>query len=70
MALTFTQTDLDNLKAALVTGAMEVRVGDRTIKYRSQKEILDAIRLVQLMMDGAPDDDPNVVQATFSKGSE
>jgi hypothetical protein len=70
MALVFTQTDLDNLKAALVTSATEVTIGDRTVRYRSQKEIMEAIRLVKTYLDGVSadvDDNPNVISPTYSR---
>jgi hypothetical protein len=69
MALSFTQTDLDNAKAALVSGAMEVRVGDRIIKYRSQSDIINLIQAILQYLDGVNvTDTPNVVSATYSKG--
>lgn len=71
MALVFTQADLDALKAAYVTGALEVQMGDRRIKYRSQKELLEAMNAVQSYLEGVSsdvDDNPNVIQAGFSKG--
>jgi len=68
MALTFTQADLDNLKAAFVSGALEVQIGDRLIKYRSQKDLVQALEMVKRAVEGfSSEDSPNVVQATFSK---
>ncbi len=69
MALVFTQTDLDNLKAALVSGATKVKIGDREVEYRSQKELLATIQMVQSYLDGTStdvDDNPNVINATYS----
>lgn len=43
MGITFTQQDLDNLKEALVTGLMEITVQGRTVKYRSQADIISLI---------------------------
>lgn len=70
MAITFTTTDLDNLKAALLTGAQEVTIGDRKIVYRSQAQLLQAIKMVQTFLDGAATEDaqPSLIQATFKKG--
>jgi hypothetical protein len=71
MSLTFTQSDLDALKAALLTGALEVTIGDRTVRYRSQKEILEVIRMVEEYLNGVPtdvDDNPNIIRPTFSRG--
>lgn len=39
-----TQTDIDNLEAALVSGELQVRIGDRWITYRSVEEIKQAIQ--------------------------
>lgn len=69
MALVFTQTDLDNLKAALVSGALRVQLGDRLVIYRSQAELINAIRLVESQLSGLnTTTTPNVIQATYSKG--
>lgn len=69
MALVFTQTDLDNAKAALVSGATEVRVGDRIIKYRAQTDIINLIQVISQYLDGVnTQTTPNVVSATYSKG--
>lgn len=68
MALTFTQADLDNLKEALVSGALRVRIGDREVMYRSQAELLKVIELVQNSLSApSTDDSPSIVQASFSK---
>jgi hypothetical protein len=71
VAVVFTQADLDNLKAALVSGAMEVTIGDRTIKYRTQKDLLAAIEMVSQYLDGVSDDVddlPDIIRPTFSRG--
>ncbi len=68
MALVFTQTDLDNLKAALVSGATKVKVGDREVEYRKQSDLLAAIQMVQSYLEGVSDDvddNPNVINATY-----
>jgi len=36
----FTQQDLDNMAAAIATGATEVRFQDRTVRYQSAKDML------------------------------
>ena len=71
MALVFTQSDLDGLKAALVSGSLEVQIGDRRVKYRTQKELLEAISMVSNYLDGIStdvDDNPNTVVAGYSRG--
>lgn len=70
MAVTFTQTDLDNLKEALLTGAEEVVIGDRKIRYRSQTHLLQLIKMAQEYIDGATmsSTSTSLIQAKFSKG--
>jgi collagenase-like PrtC family protease len=70
MAIIYTQTDLDNLKEALLTGADEVRIGDRHLRYRNQGELIKLIQVVQAAVDGIKklDTSPNLIQATFKKG--
>jgi hypothetical protein len=70
VALTFTQADLDALKEAFVTGALEVQIGDRRVRYRSQSELLAALRMVEEAVSGITetvDENPNVVQAGFAR---
>ena len=70
MALTFTEADLENLKQAYVTGATRVKVGDREVEYRSQKDLLEAIKIVEQSLNGISDDiddNPTVIQAGFSR---
>lgn len=70
MSMGFTSADLANLKDALVSGALEVTIGDRTVRYRSQKELLAVIELVQAELNGisSSDTDPTKIKATFSRG--
>lgn len=72
MALVFTTADLAALKSALVSGALEVQIGDRKIKYRSQAELISVIQMVQNYLDGVStsvDDNPNMIKAGYSRGS-
>ncbi len=57
----FTQEDLLNLKEALVSGASTVTVGGRSITYRSKKELLELIKIVQDELAG---NDPSVTENT------
>jgi collagenase-like PrtC family protease len=70
--IVFTQTDLDNLKEALLTGADEVVIGDRKIRYRSQQHLLQLIKMAQDSINGAIDSNTgmtsSLIQATFKKG--
>jgi len=68
MAIVYTQADLDNLKDALLTGATEVRIGDRIIVYRSQAEILQLIKLVQSQLSSSTSSSASLVQAKYKKG--
>lgn len=67
--LVFTQDDLDALKEALLTGAEEVQIGDRRIRFRSKAELLDLIKLVQESLEDASDSQINtdVVVGGFRK---
>ena len=64
-----TQTDLDSLNAALLSGAKYVRIGDRLIEYRLQSELIELINYVQSQLAApAPlTTSPNLIQPTFSK---
>lgn len=69
MAIVYTTTDLDNLKVALLTGAQEVQIGERKIKYRSQAELLQMIKIVTAYIDGeSTSTTSNLIQATYTKG--
>jgi hypothetical protein len=70
MAITFTQTDLDNLKEALLTGAEEVVIGDRKIRYRSQSHLLQLIKMAQESIEGVATSttSTSLIQATYNKG--
>lgn len=71
MAVVFTQADLDNLKAAYVSGARKVQVGNRLVEYNSPDEILKAMETVANYLAGnstSIDDNPSVIQSTFSRG--
>lgn len=71
MALVFTQTDVDNLKAALVSGASEVTIGDRTVKYRSQADITKLLKQAEEFLAGNTSTvTSNLIQAKFSKGAK
>lgn len=70
MAVVFTTSDLANAKAALASGATEVQIGDRLVKYRSQKDLLALISMITEQLDGTDTstESPNVVNPTFSRG--
>jgi len=66
--MTFTAADLVALKAALISGALRVRIGDREVTYRSQAELIAAIQMIQQVIDGSGSADSQNVKASFSKG--
>lgn len=71
--MTFTSSDLDNLKAALLSGALEVTIGDRTVKYRSQADLIKAIKIVEAYLNGVPtsaDDNPSVIKGSYKRGGQ
>lgn len=70
MSLGFTSADLVALRAALVTGARKVQIGDRLIEYNSKKDLIELIKMVQDDLNGVSegDTDPGVIRATFSRG--
>ncbi len=71
MSLGFTSADLANLKAALVSGALEVQIGDRRVKYNSVKDLVAVIKMIQAELEGVStdvDDNPTVIKATYSRG--
>lgn len=45
--MAYTLEDLEKLESALASGAKEVEYNDRTVKYRSIKELKDAIQVVK-----------------------
>lgn len=50
--ITYTQDDLDALKEALLTGASQVTVNGRTIIYRSKKELMELIGMIEDQLSG------------------
>ena len=50
--MAFTQNDIDQLKRAIATGALRVQFKDRTVTYRSLKEMRETLSV--MMADVAP----------------
>lgn len=69
--LGYTQDDLIQLKLALASGATMVSVGGRTIQYRTKKELMELIKLVENELNGTTEADDttnaNMIVATFDK---
>ena len=47
MSTSYTQADIDNLEAALASGELQVRIGDRWITYRAVDELKEALSYVK-----------------------
>lgn len=45
--MAYTQTDLDNLKAALAAGVRRVMFKDRSVEYNTTAELIQAIDIIQ-----------------------
>lgn len=70
----FQQNDLDQLKEALLSGALTISSNGRTVTFQSISEIKKLIREIesQILADQATEDEPfkpvsSRVRATFSK---
>lgn len=68
MAMTFTASDLDNLKAALLSGVLRVRIGDRDVQYRSLDELERTIKKVEAYLAGSSAANTKNIKASYSKG--
>ncbi len=44
--MAYTQTDLDNIQAAIAGGELTVKIGDRLVTYRSIDDLLKASRVI------------------------
>jgi hypothetical protein len=65
--MAFTQAQLDALDEAIATGSLEVRYGDKTVKYRALDEMLRIRDAIRESVDGTGASN-RVTYATFSKG--
>lgn len=63
---TFTQAQRDALAQAIAAGHTEVRFGERTIKYRSQMEMIQLLNTIDADIAGTRR--PNRVLTSFQKG--
>lgn len=72
MAIVYTQAQLDALNEILLTGAGEVQIGDRKIRYRDQDQILALIKMVQenlaAQVPAAEYVETSRIQITYTKG--
>jgi hypothetical protein len=45
--MAFTQTQLDALETAIASGTLEVRYGDKTVRYQSTSDMIKARDLIR-----------------------
>jgi hypothetical protein len=45
--MAFTQTQLDALEAAIASGTLEVRIGDKLVRYQTTNEMIKARDLLR-----------------------
>lgn len=57
--MAYTQTDLDNIKAAIASGELRVRLQDKEVEYRTLKDML---LIKQLIEDELSGDDNMLLQ--------
>lgn len=50
--MAYTQGQIDDLRAAIAEGVLEVRSGDRTVKYRSLDEMRSILREMEASVTG------------------
>ena len=50
--MAYTQTDIDNLKAAIASGELMYRAGDRSIQYRTLDEMERTLRRMEAEVFG------------------
>jgi hypothetical protein len=51
--MAFSYTQLEALESAIAAGTLEVKIGDKTIKYQSTAELILARNLVRDQLCGA-----------------
>ena len=51
--MAFTQDQLDALEAAIATGTLEVRVGDRMVRYQNTADMIRARDLMRDQLNAA-----------------
>ena len=54
MAITYTQADLDAIKAAILTGMKRVTVGGVTQEFQSLHDLTALAAIVERQLSGAP----------------
>ena len=52
--MAFSQSQLDALEAAIATGTLEIRVGDKLIRYQTTADMIKARDLLRDELTGQP----------------
>lgn len=67
--MSFTQTELDELKQAYASGALRVVHEGKTVEYGSEADLLRRIRMVESDLKSASGQNtPSVSFSSFSRG--
>lgn len=67
--MAFTQTDLDNIKKAIASAELSVRIGETLVTYRSTDELLKVKRVIEAeLTSGTRRLSPRHQQAVFADG--
>lgn len=53
--MAFTQQQLDALETAIASGTLEVRVGDKSVRYQSMAELIKARDLIRDQLTASSD---------------
>jgi roadblock/LC7 domain-containing protein len=67
--MSYTQTQLDALQAALASGTLRVTYDGKTVEYRSVDELSKAIKIVQSALQGAGTTRVTHMHPAYSKGT-
>ena len=68
MAIVFTQAQLDALLEAWATGALEVSVGDKKMRFDSREELEARIKRIESYLSAEPTESSNVIIPSYNKG--
>ncbi|WP_146285471.1 phage head-tail joining protein [Gemmobacter aquaticus] len=66
--MSYTQAQVDALRAAIATGALEVQNGQERVKYRSLEEMQRVLAMAEASMAGAASARPTHFHPTFDRG--
>ena len=66
--MAYTKEQLDELKEAYASGVLEVRVNNEKLTYKSNKEMLEAIRIIENELGISRKRKPKSIYPRFGKG--